>query len=90
MTDPKPRATAVIAVTAKGRAAIRIVAEDGTFEEHGGTVTRRAERCYDVAAQDGTHVGQVQVYRRAGRLLARHYGVIPAHSLKVTVVKRKA
>lgn len=90
MTDPKPRATAAIDVIGKGQATIRIIAEDGTFDQRDGTITRRAERCYDVTAQDGAHVGQVQVYRRAGRLLARHYGVIPAHSLKVTVLKRKA
>lgn len=89
MTDPKPSAKAYVDIVARGRALVLI--SGGTLAEPvGGQIILRAPRRYDVENDAGEVVGQVRTYRPGARMLARHYGVIPANALQVKVGKTRA
>lgn len=84
MTDPKPSARAHVDIIARGRALVLITA-DTLPESVGGQIILTGVRQYDVENDAGEVIGQVRTFRPGARLLARHYGVIPACALQVKV-----
>lgn len=84
MTEPKPRATAQIDVISRGKASIQITTEDGKHDAV-GEIVREGDHHYRVEDADGRLVTHVQQYRRAGRALAAHYGILPRYTLRTDV-----